>query len=251
MGAVVVVGGGTGETGTRGRQGGREAGEAGEAGRQGRQGGRGDGEAGDAGGQGKGRELTFWEGRGSTTGRRSGATYAMSRIVAEGRGRWHLMGRRGTGRTGGQGREHQHTHKVFRFPAELPFCRAPCHWFSHIAFCVRVLASTGTAGDTGTHPPILGAFYIKPNYPGICSHVCNGGFVVHRSYRGLGLGRMMGEAFVGLAKGMVGGWARAGEGHGRTVSWSTGGTSYPEKWLLAERGMVFFGDHHGTLKNGF
>ncbi|KAI9363690.1 hypothetical protein BD770DRAFT_380162 [Pilaira anomala] len=42
---------------------------------------------------------------------------------------------------------------------------------------------------------IIGMFYIKPNYPGRCSHICNGGFFVMNSYRGLGAGVVMGEAF--------------------------------------------------------
>ncbi|GAA5808019.1 hypothetical protein MFLAVUS_001401 [Mucor flavus] len=42
---------------------------------------------------------------------------------------------------------------------------------------------------------IIGMFYIKPNYPGRCSHICNGGFFVMENYRGLGAGVVMGEAF--------------------------------------------------------
>lgn len=25
---------------------------------------------------------------------------------------------------------------------------------------------------------VAGCFYVKPNFPGRCSHVCNGGFIV-------------------------------------------------------------------------
>ncbi|CAO3636057.1 unnamed protein product [Mucor hiemalis] len=42
---------------------------------------------------------------------------------------------------------------------------------------------------------IIGMFYIKPNYPGRCSHICNGGFFVMNNHRGLGAGVVMGEAF--------------------------------------------------------
>ena len=31
---------------------------------------------------------------------------------------------------------------------------------------------------------ILGCFYIKPNFPGRCAHICNGGFIVNPNYRG-------------------------------------------------------------------
>lgn len=43
---------------------------------------------------------------------------------------------------------------------------------------------------------ILGTFYIKPNYIGRCSHVCNGGFLVDPRSRGKGVGRTMGEAYL-------------------------------------------------------
>lgn len=39
------------------------------------------------------------------------------------------------------------------------------------------------------------AYYIKPNYPGRSSHLCNGGFMVPSSSRGLGLGRIAARSF--------------------------------------------------------
>ncbi|KAI9680852.1 MAG: hypothetical protein M1817_004292 [Caeruleum heppii] len=42
----------------------------------------------------------------------------------------------------------------------------------------------------------LGSFYIKPNYPGRSSHVCNGGFLVCDAARNKGVGRLMGEAYL-------------------------------------------------------
>ncbi|KAI9470688.1 MAG: hypothetical protein EXX96DRAFT_622893 [Benjaminiella poitrasii] len=42
---------------------------------------------------------------------------------------------------------------------------------------------------------VVGMFYIKPNYPGRSSHICNGGFVVMDNFRGKGAGVVMGEAF--------------------------------------------------------
>lgn len=42
----------------------------------------------------------------------------------------------------------------------------------------------------------LGHFYIKPNYIGRCSHVCNAGFIVNHTVRGLGLGKEMGRKFL-------------------------------------------------------
>ncbi|BDD62942.1 hypothetical protein MAP00_007895 [Monascus purpureus] len=45
----------------------------------------------------------------------------------------------------------------------------------------------------------LGTFYIKPNYPGRCSHVCNGGFLTTKTARGKGVGNVMGEAYLDFA----------------------------------------------------
>ncbi|CAI6338468.1 unnamed protein product [Periconia digitata] len=45
----------------------------------------------------------------------------------------------------------------------------------------------------------LGSFYIKPNYPGRSSHVCNGGFLVTDASRNRGVGRLMGELYLDWA----------------------------------------------------
>ncbi|KAF2000401.1 histone acetyltransferase Spt10 [Amniculicola lignicola CBS 123094] len=45
----------------------------------------------------------------------------------------------------------------------------------------------------------LGSFYIKPNYPGRSSHVCNGGFLVTDGARNRGVGRLMGETYLDYA----------------------------------------------------
>jgi RimJ/RimL family protein N-acetyltransferase len=42
----------------------------------------------------------------------------------------------------------------------------------------------------------LGSFYIKPNYPGRSSHVCNAGFLVTDAARNRGVGRLMGETYL-------------------------------------------------------
>ncbi|SOV03009.1 related to l-azetidine-2-carboxylic acid acetyltransferase [Ustilago sp. UG-2017a] len=41
-----------------------------------------------------------------------------------------------------------------------------------------------------------GYYYIKPNYPGRSSHLCNAGFVVPPTGRGLGLGGVLGRSFL-------------------------------------------------------
>jgi len=45
----------------------------------------------------------------------------------------------------------------------------------------------------------LGSFYIKPNYPGRSSHVCNAGFLVTDAARNRGVGRLMGESYLDWA----------------------------------------------------
>ncbi|MEH2127343.1 GNAT family N-acetyltransferase [Nostoc sp.] len=69
------------------------------------------------------------------------------------------------------------------------------YWLSKDAFVVR------TSVVDPTHKPkeILGAFYLKPNFPGRCSHICNAGFIVQLGFRGQGIGRLMGEAMLSIA----------------------------------------------------
>lgn len=49
----------------------------------------------------------------------------------------------------------------------------------------------------------LGSFYVKPNYPGRSSHVCNGGFLVTDAARNKGVGRLMGECYLDWAPKLV------------------------------------------------
>ncbi|KKK14197.1 hypothetical protein AOCH_005197, partial [Aspergillus ochraceoroseus] len=45
----------------------------------------------------------------------------------------------------------------------------------------------------------LGTFYIKANYPGRCSHVCNAGFLTTSAVRNQGVGLVMGQAYLHFA----------------------------------------------------
>ena len=47
---------------------------------------------------------------------------------------------------------------------------------------------------------ILGAFYIKPNFHGRSSHICNTGFIVNKSARGIGVGSFMMRPFLQIAR---------------------------------------------------
>lgn len=49
----------------------------------------------------------------------------------------------------------------------------------------------------------LGSFYVKPNYPGRSSHICNGGFLVTSAARNRGVGRLMGELYLQWAPKLV------------------------------------------------
>ena len=64
------------------------------------------------------------------------------------------------------------------------------YFLSHTALCVRALDS----GD------FMGCFYIKPNFPGRCAHVCNGGFITTPRFRSQGVAKLMGHAFLQVAK---------------------------------------------------
>lgn len=72
------------------------------------------------------------------------------------------------------------------------------YWFKHF---VAILIE----GDFKALPDLsyeqyksifLGNFYIKPNYIGRCSHVCNAGFIVNHEKRGLGLGKELGKKYL-------------------------------------------------------
>ncbi|MBD2251284.1 GNAT family N-acetyltransferase [Nostoc parmelioides] len=83
------------------------------------------------------------------------------------------------------------------YPQKQPLSQPEfaAYWLSQDAFVIRL------SGNNGTQKPreILGSFYIKPNFPGRCSHICNAGFIVQPGLRGQGIGRFMGESMLSLA----------------------------------------------------
>ena len=68
------------------------------------------------------------------------------------------------------------------------------YFHSHASFAVK-FKDVSKYGDD-----VLGCFYVKPNFPGRCAHVCNGGFITNPKYRALGVGAFMGENFKRFAK---------------------------------------------------
>uniref|UniRef100_A0A0G4I973 N-acetyltransferase domain-containing protein n=1 Tax=Chromera velia CCMP2878 TaxID=1169474 RepID=A0A0G4I973_9ALVE len=55
------------------------------------------------------------------------------------------------------------------------------------------------AAESAEMKTTIGAVYIKPNFPGRCSHICNGGFLVDPLWRRKGVGSALGEYFVRVA----------------------------------------------------
>jgi hypothetical protein len=50
------------------------------------------------------------------------------------------------------------------------------YWLSRDAFVVRGVEETGR--QKLRDKAVLGAFFLKPNFPGRCSHISNAGFIV-------------------------------------------------------------------------
>jgi L-amino acid N-acyltransferase YncA len=72
---------------------------------------------------------------------------------------------------------------TYVFDPEIPRKEALTYWFHHGT-------RTYVAESEGR---VVGTYILKPNQPGLGSHVSNAAFMVSPSARGLGLGRAMGE----------------------------------------------------------
>jgi GNAT superfamily N-acetyltransferase len=90
------------------------------------------------------------------------------------------------------------------YPMMDPFEPGPfaSYWFQNFA-AVMLLGDLDGPQDVvegkDWSRECLGSFYIKPNYPGRSSHVCNAGFLVTDASRNRGVGRLMGEAYIDWA----------------------------------------------------
>lgn len=70
------------------------------------------------------------------------------------------------------------------------------YWFGSFA-AVMVLGDSPTLeGSRQWEKECLGTFYIKPNYPGRCSHICTAGFLVNAGIRGKGIGRTLADCYL-------------------------------------------------------
>ena len=96
------------------------------------------------------------------------------------------------------------------------------YFMSHAAFVVRSV--------DGAH--VMGVFYIKPNFPGRCSHICNGGFITDPEFRGRGVGALMGRCFLWLAKGV--GYKASYFNLVRTARVSDGAPAYMSRYCMLQ-----------------
>ncbi len=69
------------------------------------------------------------------------------------------------------------------------------YWLLGDAFVVKAV----NRSNQSQSQEVLAAFYIKPNFAGRCSHICNAGFIVQPQMRGQGIGRFMGETMLLIA----------------------------------------------------
>jgi RimJ/RimL family protein N-acetyltransferase len=93
-----------------------------------------------------------------------------------------------------EGRTYPH-HKTYSYDEFVEY------WFHHFVAILVDGEHHSWAEESYEYwkDKFLGNFYVKPNYVGRCSHVCNGGFVVNHEKRGLGLGKEMGRKYLEVA----------------------------------------------------
>jgi GNAT superfamily N-acetyltransferase len=72
---------------------------------------------------------------------------------------------------------------TYPYPPEIDKSEAQALWFSD-----KAKTYIAYDGDIA-----VGSYYLKPNQPGLGSHVANAGYMVNPAYRGKGIGRMLGE----------------------------------------------------------
>ena len=84
----------------------------------------------------------------------------------------------------------------------MPLEKFSAYWLQNFAG-IMLLGSIDSADQVvegkDWSKECLGSFYIKPNYPGRSSHVCNAGFLVTEAARNRGVGRLMGETYLDWA----------------------------------------------------
>ncbi|KAI0458218.1 hypothetical protein F5B21DRAFT_19240 [Xylaria acuta] len=84
----------------------------------------------------------------------------------------------------------------------MPFEKFSAYWlqnFAGIMLLGQIDSPDEVVEGKDWSQECLGSFYIKPNYPGRSSHVCNAGFLVTDAARNRGVGRLMGETYLDWA----------------------------------------------------
>ena len=92
----------------------------------------------------------------------------------------------------------------------MPVQTFATYWFQNFG-CVMLMGEVADAAQVASmeeagarwEEVCLGSFYVKPNYPGRSSHVCNAGFLVTQAARNKGVGRLMGEVYLEWAPRLV------------------------------------------------
>lgn len=88
----------------------------------------------------------------------------------------------------------------------MPLEKFGPYWFQNFA-AVMLAGEINSVDDIDADADwsqiCLGSFYIKPNYPGRSSHVCNAGFLVTQAKRNCGVGKIMGKAYLEWAPRLV------------------------------------------------
>lgn len=84
----------------------------------------------------------------------------------------------------------------------MPFDKFASYWFQNfggIMLLGHIESAAEVVEGQDWSKECLGTFYIKPNYPGRSSHICNAGFIVTDASRNRGVGRLMGETYLDWA----------------------------------------------------
>ncbi|ANB15684.1 Spt10p [Sugiyamaella lignohabitans] len=70
------------------------------------------------------------------------------------------------------------------------------YWFGSFAGVMLIGDAPTIQNRRQWEKECLGTFYIKPNYPGRCAHICTAGFLVNAGIRGKGIGRTLAECYL-------------------------------------------------------
>jgi len=80
---------------------------------------------------------------------------------------------------------------VFSFLPETPKSDLKKLWFADNMDTFVAVDNSGK---------IVGSYYVKPNQPGLGSHIANGGYMVHPEEKGKGIGRLLCQHSIDFAR---------------------------------------------------